>query len=57
MASHATILVYYGRYEQGHKRDRFRVCKESRCQGHLTVSAWRSIILAFGNTLELENGR
>jgi hypothetical protein len=56
-ASHATISVYYERYEQGYRTDKFRICKEYRCQGRLMGSGWRSIILAFGKTLELENGR
>jgi hypothetical protein len=54
--SHETISFYYECYEQGHKSDRFRVCKESRCLGRLTGSVSKSIILAFGKTLELENG-
>jgi hypothetical protein len=37
--------------------DRFQICKESRCQERLTGSACKSIILAFGKTLELENGQ
>jgi hypothetical protein len=55
--SHETISVYFECYEQGHRRDRFQVCEESRYQGHLPGCAWKSIILAFGKMLELENGR
>jgi hypothetical protein len=52
MASYETISVYYEGYEQGHRRDRFRIYKEP----HMNKSAWKSIILAFGKTFELENG-
>jgi hypothetical protein len=38
-ASHKAISVYYERYEQGHRKDRLRICKESHCQGRLTGSA------------------
>jgi hypothetical protein len=34
----------------------FRAYKGPHCQGHLTRSNWKSTILAFGKTLELENG-